>query len=1153
MKRTKQWNWLWFGLLVTMILTLTACGGGGGGGTPAAPVPAAALTVDQTARIFTATVEGGTNPADQTFTIGNGGSVGTTLNWTATSDKTWLTLTPASGAIVQGATATTVTASVNIAGLTAGTQTAMITVAATGLPSKTISVTLTIGAALTSTAAANPPVVSGNTGTNPPAQIVQLANAGTATLNWTAASDVNWLTVAPNSGALASGTSVNISVNMNSLTLVAGTHTGKVTISAPGVADLVIPVTLTLTAPTVSSAKSGTLFVGGTAGVTQLSSLLASRALHKSAVASSEVLADAKVTATLIKPDGSKAISNTLTDSRGAYSLQMNAVSGDTLTVVIEKEGYTSINKTVTLTDADFAVADATRQVTVSGQASQAFTAVVKVDENGAFKASGERTPGFTFGLMRLPNGTQKAFASRSALRKAADSADGIPELEISIPQTWAPGATALTTRLAAFNPAEANERAMFPGEFKGVGGAIPGLAAKAATDQPEFQLESVSFFQADVTPNDGKPLTATRATGANKAAAEPTVIIKYIPQEGCGAMQKYEDRDGNFANGIQVPLYTYNPNTGKWGYLGEGTLKKWNANTSTYDQPLGEVIGTDGKLSNLACGQENYYFEIIASDWYTWWNLDYPLVFDVPEIVTVKGKVVDQAGTGIPGAFVSADGYALKDDGTPYGANSYHYAYAQNDGSFSFDILTDSPNGKTLANFKFTATNYSDWSTQPVTFVPVPPVGNISNPNNITITDRLTCTVSGKMTQKTGATESPFANVWVWAQNNDYSFYNWAETDSTGSFSMKTVCNETINLWAWGKSYTVNVNNTPVGVEKSDNGVAVVLNDIVQVNQPPEVWTWVYPYDAKVGKIVELNSSAWDLEGDYPLTYLWTIKNSVGTVAPNSGSDYYTYQWTPTAAGTYTASATVTDSQGNAKTVDQTIVVSEFANSPPVVSAWSEAPTSCDAAPNLYGNAYDPDGDTLTYSWQLNDGSGNWTDLSGEWAPYGYDPVNFTWGYIVALNGTVSYSGNTNGYSDDFRFFASTNPIGEVRLAANDGQATTYQYLTLSAAGGIQISYAEAWPTMPTKGQNVDLYAYAYDVSGSTSPIYSWVVTAPDNSSVTPIPYWTGDNSYVYFTANQVGTYNITMTATGLCSGGESRSFQINVPAPASIDVTVQ
>lgn len=1127
MKRTKQWNWLWFGLFMAMTLVLTGCSGGKD--SPAAPAPI--LTVVQTPLVFTATAEGGANPADQTFSIANTGSDATTLDWRATSDKTWLTLTPANGAIVEGDPAQTVTASVNIAGLIAGTRTATITVEATGLASKTITVTLTIGNALTSSASAGI-AINGTAGSNPANQTVTLANAGSAALNWSAASSVNWLTITPFSGTLAgSGAAANISLKLESQGLAAGTYTGNVTITAPGVANLVIPVTLTLTAPVPTTAKSGNIFVGGTAGVTQLSSLLA-RALHKSATPGAEVLADARVTVTLIKPDGAQSTATTVTDSRGAYTLQLEGVAGDIVTVVIEKEGYTSINKTFTLSDADFAVEGVTRQVTVSGQASQAFTAVVKADASGGpFKASGEATPGFSFGLMRLPDGTHKAYASRSALRKAADSSGGIPELEISIPQSWAPNATALTTRLAAFNPADPEERAMFPGEFKGEGGAVPGVAAKAAA-QPTYQLESVSFFSAEVTPNDGQPLTASRATGASKAAAAPTIITKYIPNSGCEAIKKYSDRD-TVAAGVQVPLYTYNPNSGKWGYLGEGTLQTWDGGNYTNVDTAG-VTGLDGTLSGLSCGSTtSYYFQIVATDWYTWWNLDYPLVFAQPELVTVKGKVVDGSGAGIPGAYVTADGYAK-------GGNSYHYGYAQNDGSFAFDVLTDSANGKTLANFDFTARNYSDWTTQAVPFVPPSPslIADklVSDAGEVTIADRLSCRINGKMNQKVGTTLTPFANVWIWAQNNDYSFYNWAETDTNGGFSMKTVCNEPINLWVWGSAYVVTVDGTAVGIESSDSGGVVVMADIDKVNQPPEVWTWYSPYNAKAGKPVELSASAWDIEGDYPLTYQWTITDAAGKVVPNTTTDYYTFTWTPSSAGTYTASVTVRDSKNNPTVKSEVISVTEVINTPPVAWVWSDT-TACNIAPNLYAYAYDPDGDVLTYSWEEKQTNGSWSPLTGNWyaALYGSYPP-------APTQSSVSYTGGANGYSDDFYFTPTSSPTGEVRLAVNDGKTIVYQNVTITPAGGLTVYYAEAWPTQPLLDGTVELYASAADSSGVVA--YTWGVTAPDNTTTAL------SGGYVQFIADQHGTYNITLTAEGGC-GSEIRNLQVTVPTPPPTTIT--
>ena len=90
-------------------------------------------------------VIGGANPASQTFTITNTGDANSTLDWTATDDAAWLTISPTSGSLGKDNSAT-VTVSVDITGLSTGTYNATITISdpnATNSP-QTVSVTLNI-------------------------------------------------------------------------------------------------------------------------------------------------------------------------------------------------------------------------------------------------------------------------------------------------------------------------------------------------------------------------------------------------------------------------------------------------------------------------------------------------------------------------------------------------------------------------------------------------------------------------------------------------------------------------------------------------------------------------------------------------------------------------------------------------------------------------------------------------------------------------------------------------------------------------------------------------------------------------------------------------------------------------------------------------
>lgn len=1093
MRQAKKRGALWLlgAALLGLTFLLPACGGGGSS-TP--PAPVATLGVGTTTLTFTATAEGGANPADQTFTVTNTGPAGTTLDWSVTDDAAWLSVTPASGSLDSG-TSQTVTVSTDITGLLAGTENATITIAASGQTAKTVAAQLTIGPALT----LNPTTLnlSVTAGSNPPDQTVTLANASNLAVNWTASSDAGWLTMNTTSGSLAANGQATLPViKINSMSLATGTRTGTITITPDvAVTGVTIPVTLTVNAA-ASAAKN--IFIGGTAGVSQLSSSTASASVGKASTTPT-VLADAKVTITLIRADGSTTTTVTRTNAQGAYSAEIVAAAGDTITVVIAKDGFTSLNKTVKVK------ADGNSQYTVSGNVAETTVQVAKA-ENGVFKAGGETGPGFRFGLTRRASGALVPFASSTGMRAAA-AAGAVPELDISIPASWAPGATAVTAQLAAFDPSKPAEREMFPGEFIGVGGGLVGAGKAEST---EYALESVSFFQSDVVPNSGQPLSPTVATGASKAAADSTVIYKYIPADGCTAVKKYSDRDSDPANGVQMPIYSYNSGNGKWVYIGEGTLMTYNFSTGLYEVVPAATVATASDLGNLSCGTVDYYFEIVTNEWYTWWNLDYPLLFAQPETVCISGTVVDTQGDPVSGAYIVADGYAS-------GANSYAYTYAATDGTFSFDLTLG--DGKTPADYVFTAYDYSTWPATTTDFTTsIPTTGysttTCNDVGNVTIVDTNTCAVKGAILQESGTTVIA-APVWTWVElyTSDNTFYNWVYTDASGFFTSKAPCSKPIYLSTWQNSLVVNVDGIKAGNEYSDNGTGVIVNDVTLTNNPPEAWTWISPNPSKVGQSVEFWGSAWDYEGDYPLTYAWTVKNSGGTAVTTSSLDVFT--WVPATDGTFSVELTVTDSQNKVTTISDALVVNPDVNSPPVIySAWSEAPQTCGGMPSLYVGAYDPDGDTLTTTFSY--GGQPYPGTLFGWTPT-VDPTGMTVTVTVSDDGNPSLSDTTT--------------------------------ITVPQATGLTLYSAEAWPTTQMVQSQVELYAYAGDNTGAI-PTYSWAIAGPD-TGVTFVPYNQSDNSYGSFVAQQPGDYLVTVTVTGgPCGETLTQSFTVTI-TPLTVAVT--
>ncbi len=193
----------------------------------------------------------------QTLSITNAASG--RLNWAVQvapqSGGNWLSVSPTAGA-----TPATISVSVSEAGLSPGTYQGYIVIAHLIDPTRpqTVNVTLSVTPAGAARIALSPSSLqfASSVAANPPAQTFQLQNAGTGTLDWTAAaatqSGGNWLAVTPTTGAAPS----TLTVNVNSVSLPVGIYTGSITITALASANAanspqVLPVTLAVSVPAI--------------------------------------------------------------------------------------------------------------------------------------------------------------------------------------------------------------------------------------------------------------------------------------------------------------------------------------------------------------------------------------------------------------------------------------------------------------------------------------------------------------------------------------------------------------------------------------------------------------------------------------------------------------------------------------------------------------------------------------------------------------------------------------------------------------------------------------------------------------------------------------------------------------------------------------
>jgi hypothetical protein len=203
-----------------------------------------ALSVSTNTLAFSATAGGG-NPAPQPVTVT------TTASWSATSNQSWLTVTPGAGSFAAAA---------NVAGLAAGAYSGAITISAagaTGSP-QTVDVSLSIASAtLPPGVSASPTTLSFAAtagGGNPSGQAITIANTGGGTLNWTATKTQPWLLLGASSGV---GPAL-ISVQAFTGSLPAGTYTDIVTISASGAAPAAQIVIVTLTVAPAQTTTTAT-------------------------------------------------------------------------------------------------------------------------------------------------------------------------------------------------------------------------------------------------------------------------------------------------------------------------------------------------------------------------------------------------------------------------------------------------------------------------------------------------------------------------------------------------------------------------------------------------------------------------------------------------------------------------------------------------------------------------------------------------------------------------------------------------------------------------------------------------------------------------------------------------------------------------------
>ena len=221
----------------------------------------------------------GAAPSSQYLSISNRGSQARTFNVSTSVNNggSWLAAPASTTAPSFGPGAVQITA--DPSRLPAGTYTGVVVIAASpGAERFTIPVVMTISGAQQSLALSQSGLtfraVSG--GSAPPSQSFNVLNAGTGTLNWTAAASTlsggGWLSASPSTGSSSASTTPAVQVQVNPAGLAPGDYYGQVQIAAAGVANSpqVVSVVLTVLPPEANPdpvvQPTGLIFVGSAGG-----------------------------------------------------------------------------------------------------------------------------------------------------------------------------------------------------------------------------------------------------------------------------------------------------------------------------------------------------------------------------------------------------------------------------------------------------------------------------------------------------------------------------------------------------------------------------------------------------------------------------------------------------------------------------------------------------------------------------------------------------------------------------------------------------------------------------------------------------------------------------------------------------------------------
>lgn len=781
------------------------------------------------------------------------------------------------------------------------------------------------------------------------------------------------------------------------------------------------------------------------------------------------------------------------TDAAGGFAAQVPLLdNGGYVIVIATKEGYSQYQKRVDYTKAG--------NIELKAMLQGLNVAFANLSTGGALAAGVGKSsePSFSFAVVKFPNGVKKALAGKSI--RAAKANGGTSELEINIPASSLPGVKKLKGELETFDPATESDR--FPGSYTGVVGGKEGKMVSLAFD-------FIKISNAETGENLGKVAAKLVKSGVRKAAETATTVTRFIYSSSCDNMFI---EDYSTAVGWQVPVWSLNPSTGKWVFIGEGT-----------------VVDSSGAIISPptapGCSGGTYYLRInVANTEFakSWWNLDH-IVFNTPTEVCLSGN------------FSFSNGDPVKNLNLSLSGSNIDYKWARTDDSGNYTLTTvllNSSNTDKAGRLTYSDENGNYTGADVV--LATSPCGSF---NKADFTKP--CEVSGKLVDDAGL---GVPNRWLNLQGSN--FYRGASSDSTGAFSSLVACNSDITLYMGGSGTTqlatFNVNGTPAGNadEVEDNTVKATLKNLLVPNIAPSGYVYLSQRSIKNTGTITADISAYDEDGNYPISYILKIDgNSYATGSINGTTIFSASQSiTGLAVGDHPVALALSDSKGASRTIPSGSITVSDGSRPPVVSAYASQlyVNACGGSNivNLYGSAFDPDGDPLT----------------GSWSGVTCDGGTGTSGFLTSTCSDVVVTGDTT-----------------YTYSVNDGTTTVPKNIIVTTYSSAPwVSSLTASPTFVEENaasRNVTVTAVAnhsdgIDMSGGWSLKVNGVDAASGCPVVAAIP--SGTSTACTYTipvtakAGDIFTFLFTATASG-CGTTGSRTTTVTYGNLTDVNIVVQ